>query len=94
MALYRYRCVCCGAEDDVRVPMDDRKTPTPCVVPGCDGEMHRIFGEVAHSWRDAKGRETRPPSKPWNWEDGRPVECAEFKRRNPTAGNVGSNPRG
>lgn len=94
MARYLYRCDTCLREEDVELAMATPKLPRPCPGDGCPGELRRVFSPSAHSWRDIQGREVRPPSKPWNWEDGRAVELAEFKQRNPTAGAVGSNPRG
>lgn len=94
MALYSYRCEACGHVEDFEIPMADPKTARACSSGECAGMMRRTFAAAALTWRDAQGHEVRPPSKPWDWEDGRAVEIPEFKRRNPSAGDVGSRPRG
>lgn len=94
MARYLYRCDICGHEDLVELAMDAPKDPRACDQPTCFGTARRVFTTSATTWRDIRGHAVRPPSKPWNWPEGEPVDTKEFKRRNPTAGAVGSNPRG
>lgn len=94
MALYLYLCETCGCQQDHEIPMGKPKGDRPCKTDGCNGMARRVFCTYGMNWKDVQGHEIRPPSKPWNWEDGRAVEIPEFKRRNPGAGNVGSNPSG
>lgn len=94
MALYTFRCDYCGHEQDIELPMSDKKEPRACPRETCPGPMRRVFKPYALQWRNAQGELIRSPSRPWDWEDGRPMDYDEFKRRNPTAGDVGSNTNG